>query len=79
MKTFFTIPVLCAGLSLAAVPLNVVKKGTNLPIATNKFIVELESTDSLNGKRSVSVGATRHNLCQWTDFCRSLMRVSTSL
>ncbi|KAF9028989.1 subtilisin-like protease [Hymenopellis radicata] len=54
MKTFFTIPVLCAGLSLAAVPLTVVKKETNLPIAPNKFIVELESTDSLNGKRSVS-------------------------
>ncbi|PBK95398.1 pyrolysin [Armillaria gallica] len=46
------IPIFFAWCSLASFPLSSVRKETNLPIAANKFIVELDSVADVTGKRS---------------------------
>ncbi|KAK0194981.1 subtilisin-like protease [Armillaria mellea] len=46
------IPIFFAWCSLASFPLSSVRKETNLPIAADKFIVELDSVADVTGKRS---------------------------
>ncbi len=46
------IPIFFVWCSLASFPLSSVRKETNLPIAANKFIVELDSVADVTGKRS---------------------------
>lgn len=46
------IPIFFAWCSLASFPLSSVRKETNLPIAADKFIVELDSVADVTGERS---------------------------
>ncbi|PBK73462.1 pyrolysin [Armillaria solidipes] len=46
------IPIFFAWCSLASFPLSSVRKETNLPIAANKFIIELDSVADITGKSS---------------------------
>ncbi|KAG7446685.1 pyrolysin [Guyanagaster necrorhizus] len=46
------IHIVFAWCSLASVPLSSIRKGTDLPFAANKFIVELDSVADITGKRS---------------------------
>ncbi|KAF4599319.1 hypothetical protein EYR40_006411 [Pleurotus pulmonarius] len=52
MKAVLLWSILSAGYALAVTPLSSVKRVTNLPIVSNKFIVEVDSTSDIPTKRS---------------------------
>ncbi|KAF8893560.1 subtilisin-like protease [Infundibulicybe gibba] len=51
---------LCASTALAVIPLSSIKRVTNLPVVSNRFIVEVDTATDIPSKRSSTV-QTRHS------------------